>query len=164
MALIDQNAKKAYEAVVEVLKGMANFMIASKDDAEISGAIIDEERGTFKLCCITIDQLYKCISFTIQITPNEISNDYHFETVIGNHMVNQVLPNGLFSIQRIGGWLVFKIANKYSVEGSHAENVDTVRYMFERAQDAIESHGDRLIKLANGTLSLNDFSTHYKIF
>ena len=164
MALIDENAKKAYEAVVEVLKGMPNFMIVGKDEAEISGAIMDEDCDTFHLYCITIDQLYKCISFTIQITPNEISNDYHFETVIGNHMVNQVLPNGLFSIQRIGRWLVFKIANKYSFEGSHAENVDTVRYLFEQAQAAIELHGDRLIKLSNGTLSLNDFSQHYELF
>ena len=43
MALIDENAKKAYEAVVEALKGMPNFMIVGKDEAEISGAIMDED-------------------------------------------------------------------------------------------------------------------------
>ena len=152
MALIDENAKKAYETVVEALKD--NQLYLEQDDEALKVSLHSFYAGRHFSSDVKLNVEHCLVTFVSYIF-DIIPSDKLLEVIIALNDANSHLDNGRFYLS--GQKIFFEISTRYDVDDTHLNYLKNISYMFKTTYKTIDKLSGDFISLANGTLSLSDF-------
>ncbi|MBQ8394023.1 MAG: hypothetical protein IJX49_00435 [Clostridia bacterium] len=152
MELNDENAKKAYEAVIKALKDCQLYL--EQDDESLKVSLRSFYVGVDFSIDVKLNVEHCLVTFVSYIF-DILPSDNLLEVVIALNDVNSRLNNGRFYL--LDKHIFFEISTRYNIEDTHLNYLKNINYMFKTTYNTIDDLGKSLISLAKGTLTLPQF-------
>ena len=146
-----QNAKSAYAKICESLDALGWKYSKTEEDLVVECGVIGENLPIALVIRCDVDmQLFQLFSHL----PITVSGDKLLDVAVAVSVINNKLVDGCFDFSFADGSIFFRMTNSF-MQGTLS--FETVKYLVFCACSTVDSYNDKLLMVAKGNLSIEDF-------